>query len=669
VWADASLHVDGQVEVANLTCTSCHGDAVQGNVNPPYGTNGESLTTDPAVGAHAAHLAVGTGWHRDVACTDCHTVPVSTLHSNGVTELDWSALASADGALPDYAFGSTTCSAVYCHGATLLGPNPGGVVNRAPDWTLVDGTYDACGTTCHTNPPGGAHASSTACQSCHDQVISGYDPVGKTATWANGALHVNGTVEVSNLTCTSCHGDAVQGNVNPPYGTQGEILTSEAAVGAHEVHLAAGSGWHRDGQCVDCHTVPASTGHSNGVTDFSWGAPASADGASPVYDLVQTSCTDAYCHGATLRPPKAGGAVSRTPDWTTVNGTYDTCGDTCHTNPPGGDHVAHTDCTICHTNVIATFDPGNQTATWANAALHVDGVKQWNDYHDLAQWTAPKGQANHHGSGYFIPNHQRDEHGTLCSDCHGANLDGGTVGVSCNDTSAGCHNGQDWQDCTFCHGTGPAQSNPPLGVADETLTNTLAVGRHVAHLTSNASHVAFACVTCHVVPGAGNTGHAVEYVPSASLSTPGHHGDLAFTLGGTGTTWNVNATQGAPVTARGTCVRACHGNGQGGLPVVTPYWAGGTWPTANVCGNCHAANPNTGEHNKHAGEVGCSACHPGANTSTHMNGTETVNGTINGIPGQGGGSVTTIPPGGACGPEWGCSGNCHGKGHGPRCWN
>ena len=51
---------------------------------PPKGTHGETQTSQPAVGAHASHLQVGSDWHRDVKCSDCHTVPADSTHSNGV---------------------------------------------------------------------------------------------------------------------------------------------------------------------------------------------------------------------------------------------------------------------------------------------------------------------------------------------------------------------------------------------------------------------------------------------------------------------------------------------------------------------------------------------------------------------------------------------------------
>jgi predicted CxxxxCH...CXXCH cytochrome family protein len=222
--------------------------------------------------------------------------------------------------------------------------------------------------------------------------------------------------------------------------------------------------------------------------------------------------------------------------------------------------------------------------------------------------------------------------------------------------------------CTSCHGTSPSQINPPVGVGGETTTNTLAVGRHVAHLTASNTHVAFACGTCHTVPTAGDVTHTAQYVASTSLSTAGHHGDVTFSAPATNMTWNVNATQGNPVTARGTCIGACHSNGRGGNPNVIPYWAGGNWNTGS-CTSCHnnSMNSLSNRHPDHSGEATCLDCHPPPSSGTHMNGTWDVYGTI--TPSSGSGSVTTTGPGGPCNSNYSCTGTCHGKGHSNRCWN
>lgn len=640
------------------TCYNCHGTVGSPTPAPPKDTSGNTATTAPRVGAHQSHLGAST-WHAEFKCTECHLVPTALWDTGHIdtqlpAEVLWGPASVADGATPSW--GGTSCSGVYCHGATIK--NTG--ANVTPNWTTVDGSQSECGKACHTTPPGDGHPANNDCKQCHGAVINNF--AGTASTWIDASKHINGIVEVvgGSLTCTSCHGNAATSDPSPPNGTKGETLTSQAAVGAHQQHLAAAN-WHRQVACTDCHTVPTSTAHSNAVVDFNWGGPAAADGATPTYNSSNNACAGSYCHGGTLLGPKPGGSTKTSPVWTVVDGSYDACGSSCHTNPPGPTHTTATNCPTCHGAVIQSFNPATNAATWADATLHVNGIVEATSYHDLPNWTTPKGNGNHHGSKYFLTNQQRDEHNALCSSCHGANLDGGTSGVSCNNNS--CHGG-DWKSCNFCHGSAPAQSNPPVGVGGETLTNTLAVGRHVAHLNASSSHVAFACSSCHAVPTAGNVSHALQYVPSAGLQTPGHHGDVAFSGVASGMTWNVNATQGNPVTARGTCVGGCHSNGNGGPPNVTPYWAGGSWTTP--CNNCHSDPPNNGEHDKHVnGEnLPCSSCHFPANSATHLNGQTDVRTNING---PSGGGVTYNPN--ACGNgNPGCTGTCHGESHNAECW-
>ena len=669
-WTNPALHIDGQVEVVALSCTSCHGDA--NNVAPaapPKDTAGHVATTFPGVGAHQAHLSPSS-WHGPVQCAECHSVPASLgdpavpTHMNGTDDLTWGPL----GQQGTWSPATNACADTYCHGGLPNFPDPvGATINRLPVWTTVNNTQDACGKACHATPPGGGHSVSTNCALCHGMVISTFTPgQNPTATWANAALHVNGEIDVIGLDCTTCHGDASRpaNKPAPPLGTQGETLTTEPAVGAHQQHLTVSSTWHRDAQCSDCHSVPASPSHTNGVTELFWGPGqlASADGATPAIDFGTSTCTGVYCHGNTLLDAKAGGMVNRSPVWTTVNGSYDACGTTCHTNPPGETHPDFAECSICHAQVTSAYDPGTLATTWSDRTLHIDGVVESNKYHDLLGWTSPKTGATHHGSRYFLENQQRDEHNRLCTDCHGAGLDGGpgSVGVSCNT----CHS--TWRDCTFCHGTPPSQSSPPLGIAGETSAATLAVGDHVAHLVNQG----ISCTTCHSVPPANNVAHTLSYAPSASLATTGHHGDVTFAGGSgaaTASVWNVNATSGNPVTARGTCTLGCHSNGKGGNPVVTPYWAGGAWTSS--CGNCHGVpgnstgRPNTGEHSnggsKHS-NIPCTGCHPGAPGASHLNGTVQLN-----TPLSYNGKSMTWSKNGNCGANnITCNGTCHGA----ECW-
>jgi predicted CxxxxCH...CXXCH cytochrome family protein len=206
-------HINGSVDVASTSCTSCHGDgsrtAVTGadaNVRaaPPVDTQGNTATTARGVGAHQAHVNKGAGaLSTPTDCSECHVVPSSTAHSNGTVNVTFGTKAKTGGANPSW--NGTSCSASYCHGATLTGGS-----NRNPAWT-AGSSQAACGT-CHGTPPSsGRHGdhSGRACSDCHEGTY--------TRTSADPSLHVNGTLDVGNRVtswnpstgaCVGCHGSA-----------------------------------------------------------------------------------------------------------------------------------------------------------------------------------------------------------------------------------------------------------------------------------------------------------------------------------------------------------------------------------------------------------------------------------------------------------------------------
>jgi predicted CxxxxCH...CXXCH cytochrome family protein len=195
----------GSAQWPTVCLGSCHG-GVNGNPAPPLGDHGETDPSAPAVGAHQDHYAASS-WHMAVPCTECHVLPTSTkcpdpegkdpTHCNNQVDLVWGPLSRLEVAgapsfsgAPGYA-----CTNTYCHGATLE-PDGIGVSLKAPVWNVVDGTQDACGTSCHTNPPGGTHPTGDACASCHAAVIASYSagPPAQ-ATWADPTKHINGINE------------------------------------------------------------------------------------------------------------------------------------------------------------------------------------------------------------------------------------------------------------------------------------------------------------------------------------------------------------------------------------------------------------------------------------------------------------------------------------------
>ncbi|MBI5507285.1 MAG: CxxxxCH/CxxCH domain-containing protein [Deltaproteobacteria bacterium] len=695
-------HIDGTIDVTSVTCTGCHGDPATGSSYPPRGTHGELQSSDAAVGSHVAHMEP-SAWHRQVACGDCHLVPTSPGHTNGVVEVPLGGLAVAAGSTPAFDDAALSCTNVYCHGATLFPANAAGVIRRTPVWTQVDGTFNACGSSCHTNPPGVPHPQVGQCSTCHAAVIDANaviitpslhidghidvappscdtchgstanpappasttgltsttaltvgahqqhlavgplalampcdechlvpaavtDPAhldlppaevvfgplattgaapaawdgsraqcanvychgatltggsNRTPAWTTvdgsqsacgtchgnppppphpaptgcnachsatvtaagtldvaGGHHVDGRVDVDGLSCTSCHGDGLTNDPAPPLGTRGETLTTSPAVGAHVQHRAA-SNTHRVVQCGDCHVVPSSPMHWNGVVELAFGGPASAGGAAPYYDAASSSCADVYCHGVTLSGPSAGGAVKRTPIWTQVDGSFAACGASCHTNPPGAPHPASTQCWSCHAAVITA------SGSFANAALHVNGSV--------------------------------DETDPACNSCHGS----------------------------------VANDAPPVSTRGAVTTADIGVGAHQKHLVDGPMRGALACDECHVVPTVvGDPAH-IDGLPSEVA-----FGGLAKTAG----------AQPAWTRATASCAGAyCHGATLAGGTLKTPVWTTVNGTQA-ACGTCHGNPPPP----PHVQNDACGRCHPGytktgpttgtVNLATHIDG-------------------------------------------------
>jgi predicted CxxxxCH...CXXCH cytochrome family protein len=411
-------------------CTFCHGAQTPdytadrlARAAPPRGVNGETATTDLAVGAHQAHLAAGA------ACNQCHSVPTDLSHvDGGAPSVRFGALATTGSASWDPA--TATCSSVYCHGGTL---NAAGSLT-APRWTKVDGTQAACGT-CHGVPPPAPHPSAALgeCGACHPEVsadangnlllgsthIDGQVELlsGHPSGWADPTVH--GYAALSNLSgCTACHGadygglgsapscnachaQAVAGDwktncsfchggqlpdytpaslaqAAPPKGVHGETAQTSPAVGAHQAHLQVGA-YSAGVACVSCHTVPADLAHvDGGAAPVTLGGVAATGGFASSYSASAGTCTT-YCHGATLQ----GGSVPA-PQWTS---TAALACDACHGVPPDtGKHYVHVlqqtvnpfaaRCYACHED--DAVDQATPALAPAGLSFHVNGRKDVN---------------------------------------------------------------------------------------------------------------------------------------------------------------------------------------------------------------------------------------------------------------------------------------------------
>jgi predicted CxxxxCH...CXXCH cytochrome family protein len=365
---DPALHIDGELELSYdfLSCSSCHG--TNESPAPPPDVNGATSTAVVTVGAHQAHLdAPRTGAY--ITCDQCHQVPATVAapgHLDGVTELHFGPLATGNGALAPAWDGASTCSSVYCHGATL----DGGTDPR-PGWTTGFAPGGVC-TSCHGYPPPPPHLQNVECGNCH-QVFNAQ------GTFLPGK-HVNGAVDLSGdgETCHSCHGDET--SPAPPPDLQGNTDPSAPGVGHHRAHVDAPI-TRAPVVCSECHPVPAgfdSPGHQDGAVQIAFGPTATKDGTlSPAWDGAE-KCNSVYCHGQGVT-----GGTAKQPGWTQGFPAGNACG-FCHGNPPASnhppmDHPNITQCGWCHAQTVDAA--GKIKAGGAHINKQVDG-KTCNDCHN-----------------------------------------------------------------------------------------------------------------------------------------------------------------------------------------------------------------------------------------------------------------------------------------------
>jgi predicted CxxxxCH...CXXCH cytochrome family protein len=168
--------------------------------------------------------------------------------------------------------------------------------------------------------------------------------------------------------CARCHGDPNRAGTReeraaPPTDLNGNTDSSYPGVGAHQIHLNAGS-THPAFACSECHLVPKHTedkGHADSAApaELTFGALAthgSVDGTphSPKYDSKTRNCSDTYCH-------RGADEV-----WTAPRDSATACG-TCHSLPPPAPHPQSDRCNACHAEVV------DESRNIIDPNLHVDG--------------------------------------------------------------------------------------------------------------------------------------------------------------------------------------------------------------------------------------------------------------------------------------------------------
>ena len=174
------LHQNGTVDVA-VGCSSCHG--WNQGVSPPQDLRASCDPASRGVGSHQAMREAPILAHR-VGCPNCHVVPTAVeqaghLDGDNRAEVTFGLLATAKGATPTW--DGTTCSSVYCHGATLKGGDL-----KTPTWGDASGKASACGA-CHAlaSPDGDTESD---CSSCHPTSVDEDRVILPAGTHVNGVI-------------------------------------------------------------------------------------------------------------------------------------------------------------------------------------------------------------------------------------------------------------------------------------------------------------------------------------------------------------------------------------------------------------------------------------------------------------------------------------------------
>ena len=563
--------------------------------------------------------------------------------------------------------GTKACSNVYCHGSTMA-PNAG--TDTTPVWD--NPSTAACGT-CHgataARPPGrGSHLKHAqtylsgynyACGLCHQ------DPN------ADASVHVNGRSEVvfsshpmttggaysgtpamldAYGTCTNiyCHstiqssppGAAPMYRTTPAWGANNTLGCGSC----HEYAPILASGSHgkhwqmpelqecwpchnynnTDDPCLACHdsnTIEVQRDkHANYGINVAFapryggsysGTPQPGDGYG--------SCTNVYCHGATLS-----GGTNTTPVW----GGTAVCGD-CHyvsypisvaTPPSGRSHMRHAGTLVRQQGMVCSDCHG---ANGAGGAGHVDVKVEW----ALNTAKAGAGALYRGAVSGAVNNPAPSATYGQCSNvyCHSTvQPDGGTGAPDQYFTPT-------WGDaavstCEACHKAAYGDNHSSY--------NTIASGNHLKHLsyafTTDPSRI---CTICHVWNASAMLADSCTFLCHARTSSMHANGnvDVAFIRDfNTSGTATYSGTP-APGDGYGSCSNTdCHSSVQGNPdPVLPPTSATAMWGQTftGVCGmgachpvgNAHQGDAGyapltTGSHGKHLSykfdqDGNCQSCH------------------------------------------------------------
>ncbi|MFN7972553.1 MAG: hypothetical protein U0166_09420 [Acidobacteriota bacterium] len=437
-----SCHVNGNYDLHDAACASCHQKDYDRTTNPNHAKAGFPRTCEAchntsswsnATFDHAKSGFPLTGAHARTPCESCHVDGNYNLHDTACVAChlkDYQGTTRPNHAQAGY---STTCEG--CHNTSSWGggtfdhastgfPLTGAHATTPCESCHVNGNYNLHDTTCvschlkdyqrTTQPNHGQAGFPTTCQTCHDtsswgsgtfnHAQTGFALTGAHARLPCQACHVNGNYNLHDTTCVSCHLKDYQGTTDPSHSQAGFPTTCETchttsswdgAKFDHDRTAFPLTGAHVGLSCLSCHAsgvykgLPASCvschlDSYNGTTQ-------------PNHSQAGFPQTCELCHNTSAWVPSSfnhdntafplTGAHVRTP-----------CA-SCHVN--GNYQNVPTDCYSCHkTDYQNTSDPNHQAAGFPTTCQTCHTTNDWSATFDHTWFRIP-----HHGI-------------NLCRDCH-----------------------------------------------------------------------------------------------------------------------------------------------------------------------------------------------------------------------------------------------------------
>ncbi len=406
-------------------------------------------------------------------------------------------------------------------------------------------------------------------------------------------------------TCSTCHGNSV--SPAPPKALDGSTSRASLGVGAHRAHLTD-SPLRAAMACDECHVVPETVdapGHVDALpAELTFGTLATTRGAEPAWDRDAATCSNVYCHGATLS-----GGANTAPKWTVTDGSPAQCG-ACHGAPPPAPHPQSPQCSYCHPQTVAP----DGTILVAEGK-HINGVVE------ARGWTC----SDCHGSDANAAPPVSVEGLTDTTEtgvgAHQAHLTDGPLrlAVSCD----ACHVVPDRADAPGHLGPLPAEvtfgglalaegAAPTWDRATNTCSNvychggTHEGGEHTAPNWTLVDGSQVGCASCHGFPP------PPPHLNRTDCNTC--HGD---TVNADGTIAVANGTHIDGAVEVAAACNACHGNEDNAAP---PQSVEGLTDTTETVVGAHQAHLHDGPVRQ---AIACAECHvvpTGLDDPGHMDG-------------------------------------------------